>query len=78
LKNKHKLLDQEFMLNSKDQAYKIIRELSFLTLHYISVIKLLDDKGKLNYYFRLFADYFGEVQHPYTIEKEQEQIEAEN
>jgi putative restriction endonuclease len=61
-------------VNSTDQAYKIIRELSLPNITFISVIKLLDENGKLNYYFRLFADYFGEVQHPYIIEKEQEQI----
>jgi putative restriction endonuclease len=61
-------------VNSKDIAYKIIRELSLPNITYISVIKLIDDKGKLNYYFRLFADYFGEVQHPYIVEQEQEQI----
>jgi len=62
-------------INSTDQAYKIIRELSLPNITFISVIKLLDENGKLNYYFRLFADYFGESEHPYTIEKEQEQIE---
>ncbi|MDI9312671.1 MAG: HNH endonuclease signature motif containing protein [Limnohabitans sp.] len=62
-------------VNSTDQAYKIIRELSLPNITFISVVKLLDEKGKLNYYFRLFADYFGEAEHPYTIEKEQEQIE---
>ncbi len=62
-------------VNSTDLAYKIIRELSLPNITFISVIKLLDERGKLNYYFRLFADYFGEVEHPYIIEKEQEQIE---
>jgi hypothetical protein len=41
---------------------------------FISVIKLLDNNGRLCYYFRLFADYFGEVEHPYILEKEQEEI----
>jgi len=62
-------------VNSNDQAYKIIRELSLPNITFISVVKLLDENGKLNYYFRLFADYFGEAEHPYVIEKEQEQIE---
>lgn len=61
-------------VNSNDQAYKLIRELSLPNITFISVIKLLDDKGRLNYYFRLFADYFGESEHPYTIEKVQEEI----
>ncbi len=62
-------------VNSTDQAYKIIRELSLPNVTFISVVKLLDENGKLNYYFRLFADYFGEAEHPYTIEKVEEQIE---
>ncbi len=62
-------------VNSTDQAYKIIRELSLPNITFVTVIKLIDENGKLNYYFRLFADYFGEAEHPYTIEKEQEQIE---
>ena len=62
-------------LNSSDKAYKIIRELSLPNITFISIVKLLDEYGKLNYYFRLFADYFGEAEHPYILEKEQEQIE---
>lgn len=62
-------------VNSSDNAYKIIRELSLPNITYISVIKLADSKGKLFYYFRLFADYFGEVQHPYVVKKEEEAIE---
>lgn len=61
-------------VNSNDSAYKLIRELSLPNITFISVIKLLDENGKLNYYFRLFADYFGEAEHPYTIEKEEELI----
>jgi len=62
-------------VNSKDQAYKIIRELSLPNITFISVVKLLDEVGTLNYYFRLFADYFGEAVHPYTMENEVEKIE---
>jgi putative restriction endonuclease len=62
-------------VNSNNEAYKIIRELSLPNITFISVIKLLDEDEKLNYYFRLFADYFGEAEHPYIIEQEQEQIE---
>lgn len=62
-------------VNSNDRAYKLIRELSLPNITYISVVKLLDENGKLNYYFRLFADYFGEEEHPYVVEREEEQIE---
>jgi len=62
-------------VKSSDNAYKLIRELSLPNITYISVVKLLDDNGQLTYYFRLFADYFGDVEHPYTIEKEKEEID---
>ncbi len=62
-------------VNSSDQAYKLIRELSLPNITYISVIKIINSKGRLFYYFRLFADYFGEVQHPYKIKEEEEKIE---
>lgn len=62
-------------VNSTNQSYKLIRELSLPNITYISVIKIVDSKGQLFYYFRLFADYFGEVQHPYIIKKEEEAIE---
>jgi len=61
-------------VNSSDNAYKIIRELSLPNITFISVIKLLDHNEKLRYYFRLFADYFGEVTHPYILGKQEEQI----
>lgn len=62
-------------VNSTAPAYKLIRELSLPNITYISVVKLLDDKNEPVYYFRLFADYFGEIQHPYIIKKEEEEIE---
>jgi hypothetical protein len=62
-------------VKSNDIAYKLIRELSLPNITYISVVKLLDETGRLNFYFRLFADYFGDVEHPYILEKEQEEID---
>jgi hypothetical protein len=65
-------------VNSSDKAFKIIRELSLPNITYIAVIKLVSEKNELLYYFRLFADYFGEAEHPYIIKKEKEQIEYTN
>jgi len=65
-------------INSSNLAYKIIRELSLPNITFISVVKLLDENNKILYYFRLFADYFGEVEHPYKIEKEVFNIENSN
>lgn len=61
-------------VNSDDSAYKIIRELSLPNITYISVIKIINEQGRLFYYFRLFADYFGEEQHPYVIKKEEDLV----
>lgn len=62
-------------VKSIDLAYKLIRELSLPNITYISVAKLMNSNNKFEYYFRLFADYFGDVEHPYTIIKEQEKID---
>lgn len=64
--------------HSNSIAYNLIRELSLPNITYISIIKLLSDSGKLLFYFRLFADYFGDVQHPYILTKEEENIENTN
>lgn len=69
------IVGSRIYVKSSDTAYKLIRELSLPNITYISVVKMLDENGKLTYYFRLFADYFGDVEHPYTLEKEQEEIE---
>ena len=68
------IIGSKVYVNSTDKVYNIIRELSLPNITFISVIKLLDKGGKLSYYFRLFVDYFGEIEHPYFIEKEEEQI----
>jgi putative restriction endonuclease len=62
-------------VKSDSIAYKLIRELSLPNITYISIVKLLNQDGDLVYYFRLFADYFGDEVHPYEIEREEEEIE---
>jgi len=61
-------------VKSTDNAYKIIRELSLPNITYITIVKLVNQERALFYYFKLFADYFGDIKHPYTIEKEAEEI----
>ena len=63
-------------VKSSDTAYKIIRQLSLPNITFISVVKLLNEHNNLEYYFRLFADYFGDVVHPYILEKEEKELEA--
>lgn len=62
-------------VKSIDNAYNIIRELSLPNITYITIVKLVDENQQLFYYFKLFADYFGEVQHPYLIKEEEKEVE---
>lgn len=62
-------------VKSESTEYKLIRELSLPNITYISILKLFNKNKNLEYYFRLFADYFGSVEHPYLIQKEKEEIE---
>lgn len=57
--------------------YDLIRKLSLPNITYLSVIKLKNKDSKIEYYFRLFVDYFGEESHPALIKKEEEIIEEE-
>lgn len=61
-------------VKSSDNAYKIIRKLSLPNITFISIVKLLNEHNNIEYYFRLFADYFGDVVHPYILQKEEEAI----
>ena len=61
-------------IKSSDQAYQIIRELSLPNITYISIVKLLNSNWKFYYYFRLFADYFWETEHPSEIQKQDDEI----
>ena len=62
-------------IKSDDKAYQIIRELSLPNITYISVVKLLDEHNQFLYYFRLFADYFWETEHPSKIQEENKIID---
>jgi len=64
-------------VKSTSVAYDIIRELSLPFITYLSAIKLQTEADENVYYFRLFVDYFGEVQHPGEIKEEEEKIESE-
>jgi predicted restriction endonuclease len=59
-------------VKSTDKAYKLIRELSLPNITYITIVKLVNQNNELFYYFKLFADYFGDVKHPYLIQEEEE------
>jgi predicted restriction endonuclease len=61
-------------VKSNTSAYNLIRELSLPNITYISIVKL-SNTGNIEYYFRLFADYFGDIQHPCEVRKETELLE---
>lgn len=62
-------------------GYELIRELSLPNITYISIVKLINAKN-INqnpiFYFRLFADYFGDIIHPAILEQEELNILEED
>lgn len=44
-------------VNSKDEGYQLIREISLPLVSYISVMELHDPSGSTVYYWKLFADF---------------------
>ncbi|MBQ7389294.1 MAG: HNH endonuclease [Paludibacteraceae bacterium] len=44
-------------VNSYDEAYQLIRELSLPLVSYISALQLVDKFGQIIYYWKLFADF---------------------
>lgn len=63
-------------VKSNEKGYKLIRELSLPNITYVSIIKVVVGANQdVEYYFKLFADFFGESQHPYEVQKEMELTE---
>ena len=64
---------ERIYIKSSDKAYSLIRELSLPNITYITIVKLQAITGEIVYYFKLFADYFGDVVHPYLKRKEEKE-----
>lgn len=62
-------------VKSNETNYKLIRKLSLPNITYISIVKLFNNNNT-EYYFRLFADYFGEDKHPSKIQEEIKLVEG--
>ncbi|MFI5139698.1 MAG: HNH endonuclease [Sphingobacteriales bacterium] len=77
LKEQTQIAGPRIYVKSDDPAYDLIRELSLPFITYLSAIKLKSENNNIVFYFRLFVDYFGDVQHPGEIKQEEEKIEAE-
>ena len=56
--------------NSIDSNYNLLRILSIPNITFISVVKVQNNDGEIEYYFKLFADYFGDSNHPIKVEKD--------
>jgi len=78
VKEQTQITGSRIYVKSLNPFYNLIRELSLPNVTYISVIKLLSSNSHFKYYFRLFADYFGEETHPFLIEQEEERIKQLN
>lgn len=69
----HQISGPRVYIKSDDDNYQYLRSLSIPNITYISILKLRNiANGETAFYFRLFADYFGETEHPAKI------IEAES
>lgn len=62
-------------VNSHDSIYKIIREIALPNITYLASIKVKDNNKNIFYYFRLFVDYFGEVENKQSIDSQVKEIE---
>lgn len=61
-------------LNSPDANYKLLRQLSLPNLTKVAVVKVRDSSNRIRLYFRLFADFFGESNHPAKEAQEESRI----
>ena len=70
-KEQDQIAGPRIYINSRDSFYQILRELSLPNITYISILKLQNTQtNEISFYFKLFADYFGEVEHPAIIAEE--------
>ncbi len=66
-------------VNSSDGNYQILRYLSIPNITYISILKLRNlSTNEVVFYFSLFADYFGEANHPAKVFEEERALAYEN
>lgn len=76
IKEQDHLKSSRVYINSKDDSYNLLRELTFDEICKVVVYKVTTDLKNFYYIFHLYVDYeskFGDVLHP-TIIREEEQI----
>ncbi len=74
IKYQEQLKGPRVYVNSEDEIYKIVRQISLPNVTYLSALKLKTKDKEVIYYFKLFLDFFGEKDHPSIIEEEEEEI----
>lgn len=57
IKEQEQIKGSRGYINSNDNAYELIRELSLPLVSYISIMKLIDEKGNNSFYWKLFVDF---------------------
>jgi len=77
VRHQSQLQGPRIYVNSSDAGYSVIRELSLPNITFVTIVKLRGPSGELRYYFRLFADFFGEAAHPAEAEEQSGRIDAE-
>lgn len=66
-------------LNSNDSIYKFFRQIALPNITYLSVLKLENKiTREIVYYYKLFVDYFGEIENPKSIKQQEDIIEKSN
>ena len=56
-------------------GYQILREVSLPKITYLAAIKLQDAQNNIVFYFRLFVDYFSEIENGNILAKQLDEIE---
>jgi len=77
LNEQTQIIGSRVYAKSDGKGYDLIRELSLPFITYLSIIKLGASTGENIFYFRLFVDYFGEVEHPAEVKQEEDRIAEE-
>lgn len=75
IKEQTQIIGPRVYVNSTDFAYKIIRKLALPNISYLAAMKLKDSDNNFIFYFKLFVDYFNEIENKKVIAEQIQKIE---
>lgn len=75
IKEQTQIIGPRIYINSTDFAYKIIRKLALPNISYLAAMKLKDSADNFIFYFKLFVDYFNEIENKKIIAEQIQEIE---